>query len=209
MARTGHELDVAARRWGDLVRDSLDPPAPPMSVHDGEFWSMWTRHHARIRATVARRVRDASAVDDIVQDTYLRAARGWSQLRSPERAPAWLARVAANVVADHFRQRRPLTTAREPAAPEDADVLAWAAQCLPAMLDELPEPFRDALRLDLAGVTQREIARTSGISVSGAKSRVQRGRARLRERYLACCDVEVGAHGIVDVTPRPPVPSSS
>ncbi|MGC8510704.1 MAG: sigma factor-like helix-turn-helix DNA-binding protein [Acidimicrobiales bacterium] len=127
-------------------------------------------------------------------------------MRSPERAPAWLARVAASVVADHFRERRPLTTTRDPVAPAHASDLAWAAQCLPAMLDELPEPYRDALRLDLAGVTQREIARTSGISVSGAKSRVQRGRARLRERYLACCDVEVGAHGIVDVTPRPPVP---
>ncbi|MGC8510703.1 MAG: hypothetical protein ACP5PB_07520 [Acidimicrobiales bacterium] len=58
------------------MRDSLDPLAPPMSAHDDEFSSTWARHHARIRVRVARRVRDASAVDDIVQDTYLRAARG-------------------------------------------------------------------------------------------------------------------------------------
>ena len=154
---------------------------------------------------VARRVRDVSAVDDIVQDTYLHAARGWSQLRSHERAAAWLSRIAANVVIDHFRQRRTLTTTNEPVAvPDDFSTLAWAAQCLPAMLDELPAPYRDALRLDLAGVTQREIAHASGISVSGAKSRVQRGRRLLRDRYLACCDVEMGAHGIVDVTRRPP-----
>jgi RNA polymerase sigma-70 factor (ECF subfamily) len=60
------------------------------------------------------------------------------------------------------------------------------------------------LRLvDLEGKTQRELAEVQGLSLSGAKSRVQRARVRLRERLEACCTFAFDAHGgIVAYEPR-------
>jgi len=49
---------------------------------------------------------------------------------------------------------------------------------------------------------QKEVARHLGISLSGAKSRVQRGRDKLRQRLLDCCDIETGRGGIIGYTPR-------
>jgi RNA polymerase sigma-70 factor (ECF subfamily) len=66
------------------------------------------------------------------------------------------------------------------------------------MIERLPEPYREAMKLaDFAGTSQQEIADRAGISLSGAKSRVQRARHLLREMILDCCRVEHDIRGNV------------
>jgi RNA polymerase sigma-70 factor (ECF subfamily) len=73
---------------------------------------------------------------------------------------------------------------------------AEAAACLGALLDELPESDRQALSLTIReGLQQKELAARLGLSVSGAKSRVQRARSRLKALFLACCEVEFDRRG--------------
>ena len=69
----------------------------------------------------------------------------------------------------------------------------------------LPSPYREAITLtELEGLTQAEAARMVGISVSGMKSRVQRGRARLREMFEACCEIALDGRGaVMQCEPRP------
>lgn len=60
----------------------------------------------------------------------------------------------------------------------------------------LPSPYREALTLtELEGLTQKEAAEMIGISLSGMKSRVQRGRERLRTLFDECCEIGVDARG--------------
>jgi RNA polymerase sigma-70 factor (ECF subfamily) len=72
------------------------------------------------------------------------------------------------------------------------------------MIYSLPEPYRDAVVLtELEGLTQRELANRLGISLSGAKSRVQRGRAQLKQMLDECCTFEFDRRGkVIDCTPR-------
>jgi RNA polymerase sigma-70 factor (ECF subfamily) len=59
------------------------------------------------------------------------------------------------------------------------------------IVDRLPEPYREALTLTaFEGLTQEELAKRLGISLSGAKSRVQRGREHLKRMLLDFCDRE-------------------
>jgi RNA polymerase sigma-70 factor (ECF subfamily) len=59
------------------------------------------------------------------------------------------------------------------------------------MLNCLPEKYRQALLLtEYRGMTQQEVAEHLGISLSGAKSRVQRAREKLKEELLNCCHFE-------------------
>ena len=69
----------------------------------------------------------------------------------------------------------------------------------------LPSPYREALTLtELEGITQREAAAMVGISVSGMKSRVQRGRRELRALFEACCNIALDGRGrIISCEPRP------
>lgn len=64
--------------------------------------------------------------------------------------------------------------------------------CLREMVQSLPSTYRKAMEMaEVEGVTQREVSERLGISLSGAKSRVQRGREKLKELLLDCCHVEL------------------
>ena len=76
------------------------------------------------------------------------------------------------------------------------------------MIHDLPDPYREAVRLtEIEGLTQAELARRLGISLSGAKSRVQRGRAQLKEQLIECCRFEFDRRGaVIDCEPRRTTP---
>jgi len=101
---------------------------------------------------------------------------------------------------EHYRTRRPSEPLPEDFETESPEQVRRAEQelasCLQPLLATLPPEYRQALVLsELEGLPQREIARREGLSVSGAKSRVQRARRMLREAVLACCRVEVDRRG--------------
>jgi RNA polymerase sigma-70 factor, ECF subfamily len=152
---------------------------------------------------VSRRVRPDHA-EDLVQDILLRMHERAGELRDEARVAGWAFRIAQRVVTDHYRTMRPeraLTENDEPVAGSDEDagnlnelVAGW----LGPMLALLPDEYAEALRLvDVEGVSQRDFAARSGLSISGAKSRVQRGRRMLEELLRACCDLELDAQGNV------------
>jgi RNA polymerase sigma-70 factor (ECF subfamily) len=73
-------------------------------------------------------------------------------------------------------------------------VVGW----LPELIDDLPATYRDAVRLhEIEGLSQQAVADRLGLSLSGAKSRVQRGRERLRAELERCCSFELDRRGNV------------
>jgi RNA polymerase sigma-70 factor (ECF subfamily) len=109
-----------------------------------------------------------------------------------------------NALTDHHRRRvrRERQLERLAAQVDDEDSIAdpggdgsnglsTFADCVGPMVAALPEPYGSAVRrVDLEGASQVAFARELGLSPSGAKSRVQRGRAMLREAFLRCCIAE-------------------
>jgi RNA polymerase sigma-70 factor, ECF subfamily len=172
-------------------------------------WDGLTR---KLRQFVARRV-PGSDVDDVLQEALLRIQRGLSGLRDDERFGAWVYRVTRSAVADHLRaSARPIESGREAAderleaqEPDASDELASELLgCLSSFVAELPSPYREAITLtELEGLSQREAASMLGLSVSGMKSRVQRGRERLRETFERCCELTQDARGrVIGCEPR-------
>jgi RNA polymerase sigma-70 factor (ECF subfamily) len=169
----------------------------------------------RLRPFVARRV-PSTEVDDVLQDVFLRLQRALPALRDEDRFAPWLYRIARSAIVESHRQRAKQPVAEElaeesPAVPPEIAEPSALEQVLAAYLVEsiaaLPSPYREALTLtELQGVTQRAAADLAGISLSGMKSRVQRGREKLRERLDACCRIGVDARGrVIDCEPRNPI----
>jgi len=132
----------------------------------------------------------------------LRIHRQADGIERAEAVGAWVHAIARNAITDHYRSaqvRREVATGREidserAAEPEAdrADARAELANCVVPLLARLAPAYREALTLtELDGLTQVEAAQRLGISVSGAKARVQRGRAQLKEVLLDCCHVEL------------------
>lgn len=175
---------------------------------------MWQDLEERLRPFIARRVAPAD-VDDVVQDVFVRMQRGIGALRDEDRLSAWVHQIARSAIAEHgrARARHPLPDADpaeppvppEVADPDDDRVAARAlSACLAGFVAQLPSPYREAVTLvELEGLTHAEAAELAGISVSGMKSRVQRGRARLREMLEACCEIALDARRkVIDVSCR-------
>ncbi len=166
---------------------------------------LWQKHKTRLRGYIAKRVRESDAVDDILQDVFLKAYVSLHAVKSRGSIRAWLFRIAANAIVDYYRSRKPWDELPdELAAPEpERDYVAELAVCLQPLVAGLVEPYRSALVLsELEGLPQSEVAERLGISLSGAKSRIQRGREKLRQQLLECCDIETGRGHIVGYEPR-------
>ena len=167
--------------------------------------NLWGELGVPVRRYVGSRVRDSHAADDITQDVMLKVQTHLDALPPEDRLVPWALGIARNAIVDHYRSRRAHAdvAAVEPAdgdPDEHARITGEMAGCLRRMVEHLPEPYRQALRLaDLDGVSQQEVADRADISLSGAKSRVQRARQMLKALILDCCRVEVGvAGGVVD-----------
>lgn len=171
----------------------------------------WTDFRRRLLSFVKHRTADVSDAEDIVQSVLARAAGELEAGRQHGDLTAWLFQMTRNALTDHYRRgarrRRHLAAfaeesgfiAETPSA-EPPGFAAFAG-CVRPMVAALPEPYRTAVRrVDLESAAQVDLATELGLSVSGAKSRVQRGRAMLREAFLRCCVAERGSgRGVKDV----------
>jgi len=173
----------------------------------------WRELEAKLRPFVARRVRSEVDVDDVVQDIFLRMLRGLAGLRDEERFGPWVYQVARSAIVDHQRvaaKHRVVDDDAREERPLDVDddersVEEELAGCLAPFVAMLPLPYREALTLvELDGLTQKQAAEMLGISLSGMKSRVQRGRVLLRKALEDCCHIALDARGrVLSCQPRP------
>lgn len=169
----------------------------------------WSAHEAELRRYLRHRLTDPDEADDLVQDVFLKACRQGEAFCGVHNPRAWLFEVARNTFLDHVRHARPLQPLPPDlaAAEPDEAVVDRLAQCLPRVLAELSPDDREAVSLcDLGGMSQAAFAELKGLSLPGAKSRVQRARQRLRERLASACQVKLDAEGqVCCFVPRPPL----
>ncbi len=160
----------------------------------------WDRYEGPLRAFLIQRAGDPQLAEDLLQDVFLKAVAeggGFCGLSNPR---AWLFRVARNRLIDHLRTHKLLgeLPPELPAKEQDPTPLESLTSCLPRALSEMTEEDREALTLcDLEGLPQAEYARRKGISLPGAKSRVQRARRRLGEHLKTACQVRFDESGKV------------
>jgi len=167
---------------------------------------IWRELRDGLLGFIERRVRSREIAEDILQEVMLRIHRQADGIERAEALGAWVHAIARNAIADHYRSaqvRREVAAgseidperAGEPDA-EASDARGELAACVAPLLARLPPSYREALTLtELEGLTQAEAAHRLGMSVSGAKARVQRGRAQLKELLLNCCQVELDRRG--------------
>lgn len=163
--------------------------------------TVYNDFHSKLRSFTLRQVSDADLADDILQDVYLRIHSHIQDLRDTDRLESWLFQVTRNAIADHFRRARPqaeLPDSLPAPVEEEPDTASELAASIGDMVRCLPPKYRQALELtDLQGLSQAELAERLSISLSGAKSRVQRAREKLKEAFLDCCHFEFDRYGRV------------
>ena len=168
---------------------------------------LWEEFSERLRRFIIARVGNQEDAEDILQDVFLKVHRGVGGLRHRDRIESWIYQIARNAIIDHYRLRghraeTPLQGFDLPMAKEEPDegegALTELSRCIKPMIDALPERYREAIVLiEYEGLTQKRVAERLGLSLSGAKSRVQRARHKLKTSLQECCHLEFDRRGNV------------
>lgn len=164
---------------------------------------IWNDYRSELRGYIGRRTRNAADADDVLQNVFLKICTRLETLRESDKMRGWLYRIAANAVIDYYRAKKPEVELPEeigwtpPPQPDEEDTCFEKMQsCLVPMVNKLPEKYRVTVRLsELIGWSNKRVAATVGISTSGVKSRVQRGRKMIRKMLEKCCRLEVDRRG--------------
>ncbi len=165
--------------------------------------SIWNEYGERLRRFLRARVARPEDADDLAQEILIKVHKNLAQLKETDKLQSWLFQIARNALTDHYRK-----TGVNPAGAsatqeelafdgqEDGSIRAELTGCLEPFLKQLPDKYRDAVTaVDLQGQPQNRLAEQWGLSYSALKSRVQRGRALLRELFFQCCSYEIDARG--------------
>ncbi|MHD0279893.1 sigma-70 family RNA polymerase sigma factor [Rhodococcus aetherivorans] len=171
--------------------------------------AVWREFGAQLRAFVHRRIADPDRADDVLGEILLRVHKNLGRVEDREHLIRWVYRIARSAIIDDYRRAArdrdrlaPLTGDAPDQAGQEWDddaatTLRELATCLRPLLEGLSPEQRRAVELtDLEGLTQADAAALEGVSLSGMKSRVQRGRRKLAELLGRCCALTLDAHGM-------------
>jgi RNA polymerase sigma-70 factor (ECF subfamily) len=179
---------------------------------------IWQSFSDRMRAFIARRVNNEADIEDILQDVFVRIHQRLGTLKRADRLLPWLFQITRNAIVDYYRSPRrrrevplELTAVMEIERNQDQRIVPETAldpdkarkelsTCLRPMIDRLPVDYQKAISLvALQGISQQAAAQQLGLSHSGMKSRVQRGREKLKIMMDQCCHIQVDRNGgIID-----------
>lgn len=176
----------------------------------------WNDFRNDLHTYISARISDQSIVEDILQDVFLKVYTSIDSLKDKTKIKNWIFKIARNIIIDYYKKRKLRTYDIESNHHEYNEALPGnnepfietpsilIASGLRSMIKTLPEKYAQALILvELEGKSQTELAKELGISISGVKSRVQRGRRLLRESLLKCCYFEFDRYGtIIDFRPK-------
>jgi RNA polymerase sigma-70 factor (ECF subfamily) len=167
------------------------------------FADLAMEHMSSLYSAAMRMTRNPADAEDLVQETYLKAYRGFGGFEEGTNLKAWLYRILTNTYINSYRakQRRPdetdldevedlylyrrlggLEAARASRSAEDELLDLFTEAEVKAAIEELPEGFRIAVLLaDVEGFSYKEIAEIMDIPIGTVMSRLHRGRKALEK----------------------------
>jgi RNA polymerase sigma-70 factor (ECF subfamily) len=161
----------------------------------------WTEISTELRNFVFRKVKDRDVANDIVQDVFIKVQSKIGQLRETDKITGWIFQITRHAITDYFRIKAKSFPITELQWESDTQELNdCVAMCLNKLVYTLPKKYRDALVLtEIENFSQTALADHLGISYSGAKSRVQRGRQMLKEKLHELYKIETDTYGNIIV----------
>jgi len=181
---------------------SMDESTLIRRASDGDaaaFDALMTMHERRMYAVALRMCGNPEDAQDCLQEAMLRIFRAISGFKAQSSFSTWVYRITMNACLDELRRRksRPVSSldgmvemgwspADDGESPEEHALRGERGRALMAYIAELPEEMRSAIVLrDIQGHSYEEIAMILDANVGTIKSRISRGREKLRKRIQA------------------------
>lgn len=149
--------------------------------------------------------------EDILHNTFIKIATNLNAGNRPGKLRNWIFTVTKNNIADYYRAKATSgnTVVNEELIDQSPieeyiDATKGLDCCLMNFVNQLPEEYRDILvDVEVNGVKQKDLIDKYGLAYSSIRSRVQRGREKLKNILLECCKIQADNRGnILEVESR-------
>ena len=149
---------------------------------------IWLQFNENMYAYILNKVHDSESAAEINQQVLTKLLDACCSGKEIKNVSSWIFRIAHNTLVDHLRlQRKQSVLEYDPEQEDTPSVYMELAEYIQPLIGFLPEKYATPLILsDIQGVKQEEIAKQLNLSLSGAKSRIQRARKLLKEEVKTC-----------------------
>ncbi len=168
---------------------------------NNDVTSIWSEFHKELKSFVYNKTRNSDDTDDILQEVFIKIIRNISKVKHSKNLRQYLYGIVRNTVNDYFKNQKKTSPDSEiPDLLSEQEIQTLNATvaecCIKPFINKLPGTYKDALLItEFQNISQKELAKQLNISYSGLKSRVQRGKEKLKELILSCCTYEVDPYG--------------
>lgn len=176
-----------------------------------EFAAIYTQFHQVLFGFVKSKVNNHQDAEDIVQNVFIKVANGVNDLNRKEKLQSWIYAIARNSIIDYYRastHKKSLSFEEDIAESftdeEYNDTTKGLDCCLIDFVNQLPEEYRDIIiDVEMKGIKQKDLAEKYNLAYPSIRSRVQRGREKLKQILLNCCHIKWDNRGnILEVVSR-------
>jgi len=169
---------------------------------------IWLKFENKLHAFILSKVHDESVTADLLQELFIKIHANIDKLNDRTKLQSWIYQLCRNLIIDHFRNQNKEHQNKQSVFKIEndesvEDSMSEAIEDMIKTMSDLPPEYCEALCLtELEGLSQKEYSEKIGISYSGAKSRIQRGRKLLRDMLMKCCHYEFDKYGtVIDIHP--------
>jgi RNA polymerase sigma-70 factor (ECF subfamily) len=167
---------------------------------DIQIQEIWTDLYQELKKFISGKIKDIDTTEDILQDVFLKIQLNIHALTDCTKLTSWVYQITRNTIADHYRKTTNSAIQIEgfDLAEQDNEEPLYHSlnNCINQKINMLSDKYKQAILLTyLKAFSQIELAEELNISYSGAKTRVQRGREKLKDLILNCPNVETDSKG--------------
>ncbi len=169
-----------------------------MSINDCNIFEIWEEYKSVLLGFIKKRVSDNDDANDILQDVLLKSYQYCSKGKTVINLKSWLYKITTNTIIDYYKKSKK-------SIPFEIDqqfeqnthsLIGEASEYIKVLLKLLPDKYARPLYMyDLEGIDQKTISKNLNLTLPNTKSRIQRGRVKLKERFLECCIVDFDENG--------------
>lgn len=167
-------------------------------MEDCNIFEVWEEHKSALMGYIQKRVSNQDDVKDLLQEILLKSYQYCSKGKTVLHLKSWLYKITQNTIIDYYKQsNKEIPIEMLPSNDDESQSqIGEASEYIKVLLKLLPSEYSIPLyRYDIEGVDQKTIAKELGLTLTNTKSRIQRGRTKLKERFLECCIVQFNDQG--------------
>ncbi len=166
---------------------------------DGQVEEIWIDLHDELKKFIHSKVSDVGAGEDILQDVFIKIQLHIHKLSDSSKLTSWVYQITRNTVSDYYRntKSKPNSNDFDFAEQENEEPLYLSlSNCINQKISKLPEKYQQAILLTyFDNYSQTALAEELNISYSGTKTRVQRGREKLKDLMIRCKNLQTDDKG--------------